>query len=1049
MTNTVPQFLTSQAARSRRRAGAWLRAALGRLAAIACLCLLAAAADAQSASHMRFTRLPNLSTDDPSIVAILQDRQGFVWLGALNGGLYRYDGGRVLKFLNDPKDNTSLPGERVNTLFEDRGGHIWVGTTHGLARFNPESNTFTRYVSSNLPGRHKVIRKIISDGQNGMWLGTWGGLQHFDPASAKFVIYKPEEGVKDSIRSDSVEALALDARRGLWIALWPNGLDYLAPGSTAFQHFRVDTDALPDASINKVDALQMDGKNRLWIGTRRGVYRWNDGSDWSARAKVGLPEARINNFFPARDGGMWAVTMTDGVLRWQDGSDEPVNYIYRPNDPYSLPTLSFQSVMQDHSGMLWVGSYNSGVLVANPGSKGLSRIIPPELPFGNRQPNNTTATIAPAPDGRIWLGGLTGIALLDPATSTVDKYYRADPGKPGSLSSDTVNALYQQPGGPLWAGTLSGLNRFDAEAGTFTKIVFPGVNSTVNAISPGPDGQLWLGTNESVIHYDPASGAQRVFAVEKGNPNGRRMLRTNCLIEDKLGRVWMGSEYADGLDMLDQRNGSYHYFVHDDAKRDSLLSNFVTALHQDSKGRLWAGTAKGLNEIITGADGQISFRPYPAAGSDKVFAVQSDSKGNIWLTTSSLLIRLDPATGLASQYGAADGLIDGYRVGAGYAGADGALYFAGATGLMMVHPDDVAVDSTPPPVSITDISVFNRSLATIPRPEGVELNGTVTAPTSLVLPSEQSVFSIEFAALHFADPAKNRYAYQLVGFDRDWVGADAAHRSATYTNLDPGSYLFKVKAANDRGLWNEKVASLTITILPPYWKTWWFRLLSGALAVTLLALAYRMRVAALTRGKRTLEAVVAARTGELAESNAKLEALSLTDGLTGLTNRRGFDAGLADGWARALRSGDPVTLAMLDVDHFKLYNDQYGHQGGDQCLRAVATLIGTHARRPGDLAARYGGEEFALLTPSAYGPDALVIAQEMCDDVAALALPHAAAPTGRVTISIGVASLIPSADNSPDMLIRLADNALYRAKHEGRNRALLAGAADEVMHHAG
>jgi diguanylate cyclase (GGDEF)-like protein len=1026
-------------------------AALRKFAILACLCLLPGLAAAQSAAHMRFTRLPNLVTDDPSIVAMLQDRQGFVWLGALNGGLYRYDGGRALKFLNDPLDETSLPGERVNSLYEDKAGRLWVGTTHGLARFNPESNSFTRFVSSKTPGRHKVIRKIISDGKDGMWLGTWGGLQHFDPATGKFVVYKPKEGDPSTIRSDSVEALAMDVRGGLWIALWPNGLDYMKPDDGTFQHFRVDTDSSPDASLNKVDALQMDSQNRLWIGTRRGVYRWNDGSDWNARARVASPDGRINNFYPARDGGMWAVTMTDGVLRWPAASDSPVNFIYRPNDPYSLPTLSFQSVMQDRSGMLWVGSYNAGVLVANPGSRGLARIIPPELPFGNRQPNNTTAAIAPAPNGRIWLGGLTGVSLFDPATTTVENYYRAEAGRVGALSSDTVNALYQQPGGPLWVATLSGLNRLDAADGPFTAITFPGnkgSNSTINAISPGAGGKLWLGTNESVIQYDPASGEHHVFAVEKGNPKGRHMQRSNTLLEDQLGRVWMGSEYADGLDMLDQRTGLFQYFEHDDANRASLLSNFVTALHQDRNGRLWAGTAKGLDEIVTGPDGKISFRPYPAAGANKVFAVQSDLHGKIWLTTSSSLIRLDPDTGKASHYGAADGLVDGYRVGAGYAAEDGSLYFAGATGIVLVHPDQVAVESTPPLVAITDISVLNRSLALLPRPEGVELTGSVTAPKALELSSEQSVFSIEFAALHFADPGKNRYAYQLVGFDRDWVAADAAHRNATYTNLDPGNYVFKVKAANDRGLWNEDVASMSITVLPPFWKTWWFRLLSAGLAIALLAAFYRARVAALTRGKRTLEAVVAARTGELAESNAKLAALSLTDGLTGLTNRRGFDAGLADGWARAKRSGEPVTLAMLDVDHFKLYNDAYGHQAGDQCLRAVASVIAAHARRPGDMAARYGGEEFALLTPSAYGPDALTIAAEMCAGVAALALPHASSPTGYITVSIGVASLIPGAENSFDQLVRMADNALYRAKREGRNRALLATEADDALHHA-
>ena len=1013
------------------------------------LSAVATLATGQSATHMRFNRMPKLVTDDPSIVALFQDRQGFVWLGALNGGLYRYDGGQIVKYVNDPKNPKSLPGERVSTIHQDQTGAIWVGTTHGLARFNPETNDFTRFAANKAPGKQLVIRKIISDGKDGLWLATWGGLQHFHPASATFRSYLPKAGDPDSIRADSVEALALDAKQGLWIALYPNGLAYREPGSGKFRHYRVDAADKPDPLADKVEALQIDARQRLWIGTRHGVFRWAEGSHWDERSRLPSPEGRINNFYPAKDGGMWAVTMNDGVLRWSPTDDQPVNYGYRPNDPYSLPTLSFQSVMQDRSGILWIGSYNAGVVTASPGSKGFTRIIPPELPFGNRQPNNTTVTIAPAPAGRIWLGGLNGVALLDPSTGNIDKYHRAQPGRAGALSSDAVISLYQEPDGPLWAGTTNGLNRFDPATEQFVPVPFPNTSNSITAIRPGAGGKLWITTNSSVIAYQPATGVHRSYVPEKNNPNSRRMARANCVLEDKLGRVWMGSEYADGLDMLDQRSGKFQHFLHDDTDARSMSSNFITALHEDAQGRLWAGTAQGLNEILTGADGKISFKPYPSAGGEKIFSVQSDALGHIWLSTMSALIQLDPATGRASRYTAADGLIDAYRVGAGYAGTDGKLYFGGGAGVVMVEPGAVQVDSSAPAVSITDVSVFNRSLALPPRPEGVELHGAVTAPRKLVLTAEQSMFSIEFAALHFADPGKNTYAYQLEGFDRGWVGADAAHRIATYTNLDPGNYVFRVKAANDRGQWSDASTSLAITVLPPFWKTWWFRLLAAALTIGLLALVYRMRVRALTYSKRRLEAVVSARTAELAESNAKLASLSLTDGLTGVTNRRGFDTGLTEEWARALRNSEPVALAMLDVDHFKLYNDTYGHQQGDQCLRAIAAVIAARARRPGDIAARYGGEEFALLAPATDAAGMQLIAQEICAEVAALTMPHAGSSFGVVTVSIGIAVLVPNGQNSPEVLVRVADDALYEAKRGGRNRALVAGETEATVEEPG
>jgi diguanylate cyclase (GGDEF)-like protein len=230
---------------------------------------------------------------------------------------------------------------------------------------------------------------------------------------------------------------------------------------------------------------------------------------------------------------------------------------------------------------------------------------------------------------------------------------------------------------------------------------------------------------------------------------------------------------------------------------------------------------------------------------------------------------------------------------------------------------------------------------------------------------------------------------------------------------------------------------MTIDILPPWYKTWWFRLGVGLLGLSMLTSAYRARVKHLTRRQIQLEAMVAARTHELEDSNAKLAALSSTDGLTGINNRRGFDAALESEWRRAARNGYPLALAMLDVDHFKAYNDHYGHQAGDQCLRTVADLIAAHGRRTSDLVARYGGEEFALLAPATDAQHAMAIARGICDELARLALPHAKSPHGVVTISIGVATAMPDEAYSWTTLIEKSDRALYRAKQDGRNRAHL------------
>ncbi len=1005
------------------------------------MCAWVAAAPAPA---LRFKRIAALATDDLSVLATLQDRQGFIWIASLNGGLYRYDGYQAVRYVNDPLDKTSLPSDRTTALFEDKLGWIWVATRDGLARFNPGDGTFTRYLALPAPGSPRTIKNIISDGADGMWLATWAGLQHFDPASGALRQYRHDNAVPGSVASNNLDALALDARGGLWMGTWPAGLDYLAPGASTFEHFRVDSAQAPNPELNIVYSLHMDDQNRLWIGTGRGAWRWSEGTPWSARAPVASPKHRINRFYADRHGALWAGTMGGGLVRWNDGNDEPEVFRFNPMDPYSLPTASIASALRDRAGNLWVGTFNNGVSVANMGSRGFARLIPPAADPSAPEQNNTIQAIAAAPQARIWLGGLNGVSLFNPATGRVEREYRASKERPGALASDTIYCLYQQAGGPLWVGTPRGLHRLDRADGIFTRTEFSGkAGNFINTIVPGSNGMLWIGTGAGVVHFNPRDGNRVVYAADAGDPGQQRGPGSaTTILEDRLGRVWMGSESSSGLDMLDLHNGLFRHFQRGERNSPGLSDDSIASLHEDALGRIWAGTGAGLSEIVTAADGSIRFRLEPStAGRGRVFAIRSEPDGKIWISTTAALLKFDPVAGKAEQYSATDGAMDSYRVGAAFLGPDGLLYFGGSAGITSVKPSLVGYDSIAPQVAITDITVSNRSLARGAHPAGVRLDGAVTRARALELPPEQPVFAIEFAALHFTDPGLNRYAYQLVGFDPDWVMADAAHRSATYTNLNPGDYVFKVKAANNRGLWNEEPTTLAITILPPYWGTWWFRILIAALAATLLAAAYRLRVRSLTRSKRLLEELVGERTLELADSNAKLAALSMTDGLTGVINRRGFDAALAEEWARASRTGEPLALALLDVDHFKLYNDHYGHQAGDQCLRAVAQVIAAHARRPGDMAARYGGEEFVLLAPLSYEPHALEMAQEICGAVAALALPHAMSAFGHVTVSIGVAALVPNGSDSADALVWKADQALYRAKQEGRNRAVMSGAA--------
>ncbi len=993
-------------------------------------------------SPLKFNSLRTVIPSDMSIVALLQDRQGFIWIGTHNTGLYRYDGYQAVRYAHRPGNASTLPNDQVSALFEDGAGRVWVGTQAGLARYNPETDDFTVFAAPAGAKNNRLITRIIGDGRGGMWLGTWGGLQHFDPATGKFVQYVHREGDADSLNSNDVNAIALDRRGGLWIGTWPGGIDYLSAGGNRFEHFRMDDSASPDPKLNLVRALFFDRDHRLWIGTERGAYRWDDGAPWSSRAHLPSPSSRMSGFYQDRSGAVWAGTTHGGLLRWNGASDASEAFVHRPDDPYSVQSDDIRTVMEDRGGLLWVGTFSAGVNTVNLNSHGFRRLLPNTTKESAPGMSKALSTIAGAPDNKVWLGSRRGFSLFDPASGETLLRYLHDPAGQGEMAAKAVYSVYQQPGGPLWLATSAGLYAFTEKTRQFKAYNFgTGAENFLNKVVPGRNGVLWLGTGRNLVRFDTATGTHRVFAHDEGDAQSLSLTGITCILEDRLGRVWIGSEWSSGLDMLDPATGRVRHFTFDENRKDGLGDDKIKTIFESRDGRIWLGTAVGLSEIVTSRTGDIGFRSKVLTGSGgptKVISIAQDQGGTLWVATVSGLLALDANTGATRKYGAADGISDGFAIGASYTGADGMLYFGSLQGVTVVDPPRVGRTVHTPQVSITDIGVGGRSLREAPRPPGVVLDGAVTDPSMLVLPPDASAFSIAFAALDFTDSADNRYQYKLTGFDKGWTDADASRRSASYTNLDPGQYLFEVRAMNTAGLWSEHAATLRIRILPPFWKTGWFRLLSLSLLVAVFAVLYRLRIGTLKRTQARLQQLVGERTRALEESNAKLAALSTTDGLTNITNRRGFDDALAAEWSRSTRSGEPLALAMIDVDFFKLYNDHYGHQAGDHCLKEVAATIASHVRRAGDVAARYGGEEFVLLMPGCTGADALATASALCERVYGRRLPHALSSHAFVTVSIGVFCIAPSAGSTPQELIEAADRALYKAKQAGRNCAHLA-----------
>ncbi|WP_377703945.1 diguanylate cyclase [Pseudoduganella sp. UC29_71] len=998
---------------------------------------------------LAFKRIDTLGSDAQSIISMLQDRQGFVWIGTIEGGLFRYDGRQAVRYQNDPLDPRSLPGGRIAALYNDEQGRIWAGTDEGLVRYDPASDGFVRYAPASGPKNFRIVRRIIADGAGGMWLATWGGLQHFDPKTGRFQLYQHDPARPDSLAHNDISALAMDAQGGIWAGTWPGGLDYLAPGSSSFVHYRVDDEAAPNVKGNDVRSLHVDSAGKLWIGTDDGLVVWKAGTPWHARRRLPQQTGRITHLDEDLGGDLWISTRTAGVWRWDRETETFQVYQRRAEDGHSLSTNAVNLTMHDRTGTLWVGTFTDGVSRANLGYHGFERIVPRDVAPDVFKASNFVRSLGAAPDGKLWLGVDDGLVLFDPAARKLLRHYAAGAARaagPGTLSNNVIYSLYQHPGGPLWAGTSRGLNRLDKVDGPFKVIHFgSGGIDFINRIAPGRGGVLWLGTSAGLVRYDPASGEHTLHAHDPRDPESRSVDGVTTVMEDSAGRVWTGEFFRGGLDVRDPETGKFTRVRSEPARADTLNSDRITCMHEDATGTIWIGTARGLNRIRF-VDGKLRIKRYTAKGSlgtQMVEAIQSDRSGMLWVSTVAGLSKLEPLSESVTNYSVEDGLTEGFYLDASARGSDGRLYFGSTSGITSVNPAIHSSVSRPPQLAITNISLFNRPLKPNALPPGVVLRGSVTAPQSLTLPWNADVLSIEFAALHYAEPARNGYRYKLEGFDQDWVQADASRPVATYTNLYPGSYRLRLMGTNNKGLESKGEVLLPITITPPPWQTWWFRTAVAAAALALLAALYRWRVRGLTLRTSRLEAMVAERTRALQESNQKLAALSATDALTGIANRRSFDGALEREWRRAARRGEMLAVAMFDVDCFKAYNDQYGHAAGDDCLRRVALALAGGMHRAGDLVARYGGEEFAFIAPAATAQEALHMADSLRHAVEALALPHALSPFGRVTASVGVAAVVPAQGSAmaagmaagAAALMHAADLALYRAKAEGRNRA--------------
>jgi diguanylate cyclase (GGDEF)-like protein len=919
-----------------------------------------------------------------------------------------------------------LPGNSVYAIAQAADSYLWIGTENGLARFDGQHFVAVGARSPNV-FRSRLVGALAAGRDGTLWIGTERGLLRMRGG-----VVAPEGPPGGLAAEAAVSVLAEDSGGDLWIG---TRLGLLRRSAASGEVTRVGL-----AGTRVVQLLPGEG-GEVWIGTESlGPWRFRSGKLQPVSADPALSQETVTGLVRDQDGSI-LVFAEHVASRFRDGDA----VTKAPGPP---PGIEGVVAAGAGGGSLWLGTTDRGVVqlaggktwFANPGhplatalifkvfvaadrtvwfgtaGDGLRQLVEKSSRTYTRADglgSDAATSVLVEPDGTIWVGTFAGLTRM--ARSFDDAAFVA-----AEISATTVWTLLRDRQGTLWAGTSRGLARRVDGRWTFLPPWGTPATQVVDTLYEDRRGNLWIGTAGGLgmmAALDPV----RVVAV--ASLEGAEI---TGIAEDGGGALWIGSR---GAGLLRLRDGKL------ETLRTAAELPVVTSVRRGQAGDMWVGTfGHGLLHYSAGQ--WHRFHEGNGLADDTVRQVQEGPLGNVWICSGAGISRIARqamadleagrlATVTPFSYGPEDGVAEGVCYGGSHPGvarsADGHLWFATNHGLVEVRPERLA----PPQLGIE------------PRLDRVTVDGRdleIGGSRALVIPGGSRRIDFSFSAPVFVAHRRTGIRYRLVGVDSDWI-VDERDGRAIYSVLGAGTYRFEVALRDEQGGWSEPLRLAGIEVEPLLYERPAF---FAVAALALLGVSYgvhRWAERRLRRRAAALEALVGQRTEQLQDANRRLEALAANDALTGLANRRVLQESMERELRRAARTRSEISLVMIDVDYFKPYNDSLGHLSGDECLRQVAMALRSAATRPADLVARYGGEEFALLLPETAAPAAAVIAENLRQLIQKLAIAHPASPVARcVTISAGVMGLVPAAGMGPADLVAAADEALYRAKQNGRNQ---------------
>lgn len=825
---------------------------------------------------IKFTRLgTNEGLSQNSINCIHQDKIGFMWFGTQDG-LNKYDGFEFKIYRHHAGNKNSLSNNYVWSIYEDKDGIFWIGTFGGgLNRFDPATETFTNYIEN--PGNEASISddkvfSITEYPEGILWVATDRGFNKFDKKANRFTRFLNKSSSTNSKKLNHINHLAAFENGEVWL-IENQTLTCFNTVSEAVTYY--STPPLnPDIKLGGVYKLSKEGKDLL-VSCEAGLLK----IDINSRIETLIFNARESSFESLKSGSVFFSARHDAKndLYWINTSqglilfDKKKNFFYLfRNDGNDSKSLSHNNVLSTYvssSGIVWVGTRN-----------GLNRIDRLRNNFTliqcNRNSENTLSqrnveAIIKDNRGNVWIGTPDGLNVYNPQTKRIT-IIKNSLQRTGTANLNYILSLYNDSKGTIWAGTRGGglvnitLPSDDNYEGVQIKNFIqkkenPGPR-TIHYIFEDKNKIIWLGTGgEGLAKYDPKNETFKFFPpnLEGTGPSHPYIF---CILEDSKNNFWLGTA-SGGLNLFDKQTERFSYIKNGKDDPESLSNDMVLSILETRGNNLWIGTAGGLNKLNIPLEenlfsksvkdtNYISFKVYgmnQGLPNEIIYGILEDNKGLLWFSTNKGLVKFAPGSEspVLKIYNVFDGIqANEFNQNGYYKSNNGEMFFGGIDGMNIFYPDSIATNTFVPPVVLTDFKLFNKQ---VPLPVNTNDSDVFSLPEliqyckEIELPYDKNMISFKYSALNFTDPQKNLYKYKMEGFDNEWINA-GDKREVTYTNLDPGKYIFRVKGSNNDGVWNEKGAQIQLNILAPPWKTWYAYTIYTGLFFTGIFLFVRYKI---------------------------------------------------------------------------------------------------------------------------------------------------------------------------------------------------------------